>query len=602
MGSSLDRMSALGASLLANGVTFRVWAPRCRSVDVVVDGRAIEALTPRDGGLFDVTLEGLAEGAKYKYRLDATRYRPDPASRFQPEGVHGPSVVVDPTRFVWTDQEFGGHALGELAFYEIHVGTFTPPGTFEAIILHLARLVELGVTAVELMPIAEFPGSRNWGYDGVHLWAPQSTYGGPRGLRRFVDACHARGLSVFLDLVYNHLGPEGNYLAEYGPYFADRTQTAWGPAINYDGAGSEGVRRHVIENGRMWVSEFHIDGFRLDAIHAIYDTSPVHVLTEFADAVRGEAARVGRRVHVIAESHDNDRRIVLPSSAGGLGLDAVWSDDFHHAVHRQLTGETAHYYVDFGSEGHLDRAIAEGFAYQGEPSEYFGRPRGTPSADLAGEHFVICLQNHDQVGNRPQGDRIGTLLPFEAVKLAAGLMFVTPAIPLLFMGEEYGETARFQFFSSFLDRDLAEAVRKGRIEEMSRWDTRGPIADPNAPNTFVSSRLNHSLSGAPRHRGLREYYRRWLTLRRTHPALGTRHKELTRVTREADGAVLVVTRMTPERDAVKFVANLTSKTQSSSVDAPTWRILIDSDAESFGGSGTAVPLAPYQCLLYEARR
>ena len=602
MGSSLDRMSALGASLLANGVTFRVWAPRCRSVDVVVDGRAIEALAPREGGLFDVTLEGLAEGARYKYRLDATRYRPDPASRFQPEGVHGPSVVVDPNRFVWTDQEFAGHALGELAFYEIHVGTFTPPGTFEAIIPHLARLVELGVTAVELMPIAEFPGSRNWGYDGVHLWAPQSTYGGPRGLRRFVDACHARGLSVFLDVVYNHVGPEGNYLAEYGPYFADRTQTAWGPAINYDGTGSDGVRRHVIENGRMWVSEFNIDGFRLDALHAIHDTSPVHVLTEFADAVRGEAARLGRRVHVIAESHDNDRRIVLPSSAGGLGLDAVWSDDFHHALHRQLTGETSHYYVDFGSEQHLDRAVAEGFAYQGEPSEYFGRPRGTPSADLAGEHFVICLQNHDQVGNRPQGDRIGTLVPFEAVKLAAGLMFVTPAIPLLFMGEEYGETARFQFFSSFLDRDLAEAVRKGRIEEMSRWDTRGPIADPNAPNTFVSSRLNHSLSGAPRHRGLREYYRRWLTLRRTHPALGTRHKELTRVARESDGAVLVVTRMTPERDAVKFVANLTSKTQPSSVDAPTWRILIDSDAESFGGSGTAVPLAPYPCLLYEARR
>src|SRR5207245_2598409 len=245
MGPSLDRMSALGASLLTNGVTFRVWAPRCRSVDVVVDGRAIEALTAREGGLFEVTLEGLAEGARYKYRLDATRYRPDPASRFQPEGVHGPSVVVDPNRFVWTDQEFAGHALGDLVLYELHVGAFTPPGTFEAIVPHLARLVELGVTAVELMPIAEFPGSRNWGYDGV--------------------------------------------------------------------------RCHVTENGRMWVSEFHIDGFRLDAIHAIYDTSPVHVLTEFADAVRSEAARLGRRVHVIAESHDNDRKLVLPTSAGGLG-------------------------------------------------------------------------------------------------------------------------------------------------------------------------------------------------------------------------------------------------------------------------------------------
>jgi len=595
-------MSALGASVLGSGVTFRVWAPGCRSVDVVVDGRAIEALAPREGGLFEAVLEGVAEGARYKYRLDAARYRPDPASRFQPEGIHGPSVVVDPSRFVWTDQEFGGHALGDLVLYEVHVGAFTPAGTFEAIVPHLARLVELGVTALELMPVAEFPGSRNWGYDGVHLFAPQSTYGGPRGLRRLVDACHARGLSVFLDVVYNHLGPEGNYLAEFGPYFTERSMTPWGPAVNFDGSGGEGARRHVIENGRMWVSEFHIDGFRLDAIHAIHDASPVHILTEFADAVRGEAARLGRRVHVVGESHDNDRQLVLPTSAGGLGLDAVWSDDFHHALHRQLTGETTGYYVDFGGDHHLERAIAQGFAFQGEPSEYWGRPRGTPSADLPGDHFVICLQNHDQVGNRAQGERLGTLVPFEAVKLAAGLLFVTPAIPLLFMGEEYGETARFQFFTSFLDKSLAEAVRRGRAEEMSRSAWRGPISDPNAPNTFVSSRLNHSLAGAPRHRGLREYYRRWLTLRRTHPALGARDKELTRVTRDASGGVLVVTRATPRGDEVKLVANLTPKTQGLTLEAPSWRVLIDSDDESFGGSGTVAPLAPYQCLLYEARR
>ena len=595
-------MSALGASVLGSGVTFRVWAPGCRSVDVVVDGRAIEALAPREGGLFEAVLEGVAEGARYKYRLDAARYRPDPASRFQPEGIHGPSVVVDPSRFVWTDQEFGGHALGDLVLYEVHVGAFTPAGTFEAIVPHLARLVELGVTALELMPVAEFPGSRNWGYDGVHLFAPQSTYGGPRGLRRLVDACHARGLSVFLDVVYNHLGPEGNYLAEFGPYFTERSMTPWGPAVNFDGSGGEGARRHVIENGRMWVSEFHIDGFRLDAIHAIHDASPVHILTEFADAVRGEAARLGRRVHVVGESHDNDRRLVLPTSAGGLGLDAVWSDDFHHALHRQLTGETTGYYVDFGGDHHLERAIAQGFAFQGEPSEYWERPRGTPSADLPGDRFVICLQNHDQVGNRAQGERLGTLVPFEAVKLAAGLLFVTPAIPLLFMGEEYGETARFQFFTSFLDKSLAEAVRRGRAEEMSRSAWRGPISDPNAPNTFVSSRLNHSLAGAPRHRGLREYYRRWLTLRRTHPALGARDKELTRVTRDASGGVLVVTRATPSGDEVQLVANLTPKTQGLTLEAPSWRVLIDSDDESFGGSGTVAPLAPYQCLLYEARR
>jgi maltooligosyltrehalose trehalohydrolase len=595
-------MSALGASVLPGAVAFRVWAPRCQAVDVVVDGRAIEALVPREGGLFEAKLEGIAEGVRYKYRLDGTRFRPDPVSRFQPEGIHGPSVVIDPTRFVWTDQEFVGHAPGELVFYEIHVGTFTPAGTFEAVIPHLARLVDLGITALELMPVAEFPGSRDWGYDGVHLFAPHSTYGGPRGLRRLVDACHARGLSVFLDVVYNHLGPEGNYLAEYGPYFTDRYSTPWGPAVNFDGPGSEGVRRHVTENGRMWVSEFHIDGFRLDAVHAIHDAGPVHILTEFADAVRGEAARVGRRVHVVAESHDNDRRLVLPTSAGGLGLDAVWSDDFHHAMHRALTGETEGYYADFAGDHHIARVITQGFSFQGEASAYWGQPRGTPSADLPGDHFVIFLQNHDQVGNRPQGERLGVLLPFEAVKLAAGLLFATPALPLIFMGEEYGETARFQFFTSFLDKNLAEAVRRGRADELARFAWRAAGSDPNAPNTFVSSRLNHSLAGAPRHRGLREYYRRWLTLRRTHPALGAAGKELTRVTLDADGTVLTVFRAAATGDEVKLVANLTPKTQALTLEAPAWRVLLDSDAEIFGGTGSAVPLAPYQCLLYEARR
>jgi maltooligosyltrehalose trehalohydrolase len=305
---------------------------------------------------------------------------------------------------------------------------------------------------------------------------------------------------------------------------------------------------------------------------------------------------------VVAESHDNDRRLVLPTSAGGLGLDAVWSDDFHHALHRALTGETAGYYADFGGDHHIARVISQGFSFQGETSDYWGRPRGTPSADLPGDHFVIFLQNHDQVGNRPQGERLGVLLPFEAVKLAAGLLFATPALPLIFMGEEYGETARFQFFTSFLDRNLAEAVRRGRADELARFAWHATGSDPNAPNTFVSSRLNHSLAGAPRHRGLREYYRRWLTLRRTHPALGAAGKELTRVTLDADGAVLTVIRAAATGDEVKLVANLTPKTQALTLEAPTWRVLLDSDAEIFGGTGTAVPLAPYQCLLYEARR
>ena len=590
-------MNVLGASVREDTATFAVWAPRCRSVDVAIEGRRREPMARGADGVFTLTLGDVPPGTRYKYRLDGERFRPDPVSRWQPEGVHGASTVVDPQRFLWTDADFQGHAPGDLVLYELHVGSFTPSGTFEAIIQHLPALADLGVTAIELMPVAEFPGSRNWGYDGVHLYAPQSTYGGPRGLRRLVDACHAAGLSVVLDVVYNHLGPEGNYLAEYGPYFTDRDETPWGPAVNFDGEGSPGVRRHVVENGRVWVSEFHVDGFRLDAVHAIHDTSPVHILTEFAQAVREEAARAGRRVHVFAESHDNDRRLVLGTAEGGLGLDAIWSDDLHHALHHRLTAETASYYGDFTGDHHLPRAIAEGFAFQGEPSRYWGRQRGTASRDLPADRFVIFVQNHDQVGNRPQGERLGSLVPFGAVKLAVGLLFVAPAVPLLFMGEEYGDTAPFLFFTSFLDRELAERARRGRLQEFGRFGWRGTIPDPGAPATFVASRLNHALASAPRHRALREYYRQWLALRRAHPALGARHKDLARAT--LDDAVLTVTRATPTGEEIRLIANVGAEPRAWSLPDTAWRLLLDSDATVFGGTGAATSLAAYQLLLYE---
>jgi maltooligosyltrehalose trehalohydrolase len=596
---SLDRMNALGASVRAGAVSFSVWAPRCRSLDLVIDGVPARAMREDGDGLFTTVVENLAAGARYQYRLDGERYRPDPVSRWQPDGVHGPSAVVDPTTFEWTDQAFAGHALADLVFYELHVGAFTTAGTFEALIPHLDRLVDLGITAIELMPIAEFPGSRNWGYDGVHLYAPQSTYGGPRGLRRLVDAAHARGLSVVLDVVYNHLGPEGNYLAEYGPYFTERYKTPWGSAMNFDGADAAGVRRHYVENARYWVREFHVDGFRLDAIHAIYDASARHILTEIAEAAREEGRRLGRPIHVVAESHDNDRGLVQRPAEGGIGLDAVWSDDFHHALHVLLTRETTGYYMDFGAPGQLARAIAEGFAFQGEWSEYFGRERGTPSAGLPGERFVVCVQNHDQVGNRALADRLGTMLPFEAVKLAAALMFVAPALPLLFMGEEYGETAPFQYFTSFIDRALTEAVRRGRAAEFSRFAWTRPIPDPDAPSTFVASRLNHALASAPRHRELRQYYRDWLALRRSHPALGAAGKPLTRATLDAAGEVLTVTRSAPGGQRVVLSANLTAGPRPLATPRPRHH-LIDSADPRFGGPGTESPLAPYQVLLHEA--
>jgi maltooligosyltrehalose trehalohydrolase len=573
-------------------------------VDVAVEGQRPQPLSPGAGGIFEAIVPGVEEGARYQYRLDGEHYRPDPASRWQPDGVHGASVVIDPGRFNWTDGHFRGHALADLVLYELHVGTFTPQGTFEAVIPHLGELVDLGVTAIELMPLAEFPGSRNWGYDGVHLFAPQSTYGGPAGLRRLVDACHARGVSVLLDVVYNHLGPEGNYLAEFGPYFTDRYKTPWGPAVNFDGPDSAGVRRHFVDNARRWVREFHVDGFRLDAVHSIFDGSPRHILTEVAEAARDEGRQLGRPVHVMAESHDNDRGIVLPTTEGGLGLDAVWSDDFHHALHVRLTGERGGYYVDFDPAArYLARAIRDGFAFQGESSDYFGRKRGTPSRDIAPEHFVVSVQNHDQIGNRALGDRLGSIVPLDAVKLAAALLFVTPGLPLLFMGEEYGETAPFQYFTSFLDRGLADAVRRGRTAEFSRFAWQGTVPDPGDPATFVRSRLSHALAGAPRHRDLREYYRTWLWLRRVHPALGARHKSGVDASVDAPGNVITVTRRAPSGEAVLFAGNLTNTPQPLPPLEPRWRLLLDSRDRRFGSAeGGGPPLAPFQAVLYEATR
>jgi len=591
-------MESLGASLKTRGTEFRVWAPHCRTVEVLLEGHAPVPLQA-DTGLFAGLVPDARAGSRYRYRLDGQRDRPDPVSRYQPDGVHGPSMVVDPRDFSWTDGAFRGHALEALVIYELHVGTFTEPGTFEAVIPRLAALADLGVTAIELMPVAEFPGSRNWGYDGVHLYAPQSTYGGPRGLRRLVDACHAAGLSVILDVVYNHLGPEGNYLAEFGPYFTDRHTTPWGLGINVDGADAAGVRRHLVDNARYWAREFHVDGLRLDAIHAIADTSPLHILTELAEAAREEAMTLGRPLHVIAESHDNDRRIVLPPAEGGLGLDAVWSDDFHHALHTRLTGERGGYYADYPGGRGLERAIVEGFAYQGEPSVYWNRNRGTPSADLPGERFVISLQNHDQVGNRSGSERLPTLVSPEAVRAAVAILFVTPAIPLLFMGEEYGETAPFAFFASFLDPRLSEAVHRGRQGEFERLGWTGRIADPNDLATLTRARLNHALATGPGHRELREYYRAWLRLRRSHPALGARHKGATHA--EMSDDVLVVSRRAPLGERVVLVANLASEHRPLPRALAGATALLDSAEPRFAGAG-GEPLAPYRAILFEIAR
>ena len=451
----------LGAIYLGDGrCSFRVWAPRAQQVEVriVAPGQRIIPLRRDERGYHEVVAESVDPGTRYFYRLDGESERPDPASRFQPEGVHGPSQVVD-SRFSWGDAGWFGLPLRDYIIYELHVGTFTGEGTFAAVVTHLEQLKELGITVLELMPVAQFPGSRNWGYDGTYPFAVQNSYGGPDGLKHLVSACHQRGLAVVLDVVYNHLGPEGNYLGDFAPYFTDRYRTPWGPAVNFDGAHSDEVRRFFIENALSWVTEFHVDGLRIDAVHAILDFSAKPFLQELAEAVHAQAERLNRRIYLIPESDLNDTRLIRAPEVGGFGLDAQWNDDFHHALHTLLTGERTGYYEDFGEIRHLVKGFREGFVYSGEYSPYRRRRHGNSSRSLPAHRFVVFAQNHDQVGNRLRGDRLSHLVSLEALKLAAGVILLSPFIPLLFMGEEYGEIAPFEYFVSHSDPGLIEAVR-----------------------------------------------------------------------------------------------------------------------------------------------
>ena len=557
-------------------------------------------MAPVGGGWFEVTLDSVGPGTRYTYLLEGKRDRPDPTSRAQPEGVHGPSEVVDPTAFHWGDGTWRGLALRNMVLYEIHVGTFTPEGTFEAVIPRLERLRDLGITAIELMPVASFPGARNWGYDGVGLFAPQHTYGGPDGLRRLVDACHARGLAVVLDVVYNHLGPEGNYLAEYGPYFTDRYTTPWGPAINYDGEDARGVREFIIANALSWTQEYHIDGLRLDAVHGIFDASPVHILREVNEAVQRLARRLGRIVPVIAESDLNDRRVIDPVRKGGHGLAGQWNDDFHHSLHALLTGERFGYYADFGSITHLAKAYTDGFVYDGQQSVFRGRRHGTPTRDIPAERFVVFAQNHDQVGNRARGERLSSMVRFEALKLAASALFLSPYVPLLFMGEEYGELAPFLFFTDFGDPALQAAVGRGRREEFAAFGWTAEVPDPQDPMSFVRSTLDWELQSREPHCWLWEYYRMLLTLRQTHPVLGLGGRRP--VARMLNQQTLHLSRQGTDGSAAFALLHFSPAGCAARlrVGPGAWRRLVDSGEEQFGGPGGKSPSSLQACQRTQA--
>ncbi len=588
----IDRFP-LGAHLIEGDCScFRVWAPLAHSIELHLL-EASERRVPFEStghGYFRTLVDHVAAGARYLFRLDGVRELPDPASRFQPEGVHGPSAVV-PHEFPWTDAVWSAPPLRDYVIYELHVGTFTPQGTFDAVADHLEYLRDLGITAVELMPVAEFPGARNWGYDGVFPFAVHSSYGGPTGLKRLVDACHRAGLAVILDVVYNHVGPEGNSLSAFGHYFTDRYQIPWGAALNFDGPYSDEVREFFIQNALQWTGEFHIDALRLDAVHALHDASARPFLQELACRVHEAARADDRTVYLIAESDLGDPRVIRPPALGGHGLDAQWLDDFHHALHALLTRETAGYYRDFGTIDQLAQSYREGFVYSGQYSRYRMRRHGAPAPDVRPEQFVVCSQNHDQVGNRCAGDRLTATLGLEQLKLAAAAVLLSPFTPLVFMGEEYGESAPFPYFISHDDSRVIEIVRAGRARECAHFGWPGAPVDPQATETFTSARLDHRLREHGHHRTLLAFYRRLAQLRREYPILTTYDTLETSVTsdgllvsRQAGGVTALLTLNYADHDATFVLAD---RWRSHSRTRSRFRCILDSAARQWGGPDAA---------------
>ncbi|MDE1920213.1 MAG: malto-oligosyltrehalose trehalohydrolase [Candidatus Omnitrophica bacterium] len=581
-------MKAIGAHYEGNDTcTFTVWAPLLEQLSVVFSPARECALKRDDQGFFHAVAGDVTPGTKYFYKSE-NQLKPDPASFFQPEGIFGASAVVDHAAFAWQDSHWKGIRLKDMIIYELHVGTFTPEGTFEAATGRLGDLVDLGITAVEVMPVAQFPGQRNWGYDGVFPFAVQNSYGGPQGLKAFVNACHQRGLAVILDVVYNHLGPEGNVLEKYMPVFTGKYHTPWGRAVNYDDARSDGIRNYFIQNARYWLRHYHIDALRLDAIQGIYDLGAKHFLKELAEAVEEFSAQAQRKFYLIAESNLNDRRIVLGSGQEGYGIDSQWSDDFHHAVHAQLTGESYGYYQDFSGVVPIARAMKDGFVYKGGYSRFRGRPHGSPSQDIPSEKFVVCVQNHDQVGNRPQSQRLSILASFEALKLAAGALITSPYLPLMFMGEEYGEEAPFHYFAGFGDEGLIEAVRQGRRREFAAFGWQEVPPDPFDTETFLRSKLHWDKRREGKHKVLLSFYKKLIELRKTFPALSNTDREGMDV-KIQDEAIIVNRRWD---DICVYIVMNFSRRQTTINAGDGFAVgekIIDSCEEQWLGAGTLAP-------------
>ncbi|MGH9063500.1 MAG: malto-oligosyltrehalose trehalohydrolase [Acidimicrobiales bacterium] len=538
--------------------TFRVWAPAASSVEVALDGDRLFAMARESaapgsgGGWWAVQVTEAGPGTDYRFSVDGGEPRPDPRSSWQPGGVDGPSRVVDHSAFPWTDGGWRGIHLPSAVVYEGHVGTFSEEGTFAGMTQHLDHLVDLGVDALELMPVAEFSGDRGWGYDGVDLFAPHHAYGGPDGLKALIDACHSRGLAVIIDVVYNHLGPAGNYLGRYGPYFTDRYATPWGQAVNLDGPGSDEVRAFLVDNALSWLSDYHADGLRLDAVHAIVDTSALHFLEELAGRVEELSALLGRSVFVVAESDLNDPRLVRSREAGGYGLDAQWSDDFHHALFAVMTGERSGYYGDFGRLSDVGRALRGAYVYDGRWSAFRGRHHGRPVGGLPGTRFVGYLEDHDQVGNRALGERTASLLGEDRVAVGLGLVLLSPFVPMLFQGEEWGAATPFLYFTDHRDPALGQAVSDGRRREFQAfgWEP-DAIPDPQALSSFLASKLDWSEPRRPAGARLLSWTRSLIALRRAWPELADGRLDRVEVSLDEEAGWL-----TMRRGRIVVAANL----------------------------------------------
>jgi len=557
-------------------------------------------------GYWSFTSKDAGPGWQYHYRLEGEAF-PDPASLLQPNGVHKASEVVMLGDFDWSDGQWRGLHLSQMIIYELHIGTFTEEGTFDAAIEKIDHLKSLGINAVEIMPVGQFPGSRNWGYDVVYPFAVQASYGGPMGLMRLVDALHGAGIAVILDVIYNHLGPEGNYLPNFGPYFTDKYQTPWGKAMNFDDGYSDGVRNYYIRNALMWFRDFHIDGLRLDAVHAIMDLGAEHFLQSLSKAVAEESNALGRPCTLIAECDLNDRKYIQPVEEGGFGLHSQWCDEFHHALHSVLTGEKSGYYSDFGTLNLMAKAYRDAYVYDGIYSSHRKKTFGSKADGLKGHQFFVFAQNHDQVGNRAIGDRLTTIISFEALKLAAGAVFVSPFIPFLFMGEEYGEKNPFLYFVSHNDPELIEAVREGRKAEFADFFKHHEAPDPQDETTFKNSRLAWSFDADERQSALFNFYQKLIRFRKDNPVLRSLSRE--NVSTEVFEDLLILKRSYQSNHLVCLMnfgdENLTRQNEANE----SWEFLLDSAKKQWLGPGSGkgpewkpgeeITLAPESIVIYQ---